>query len=830
YLLVQIVFKASFSANFDIIGLDEISYDATICGSSTFSNSTGSMTSSMMSFSPFDKTSPGRRKSKIGLSKKPRKSYDETVMRRKRRETLRGPPVITDRDWAIIQKTNGVTIDRPHLVVAAGYETSPTSPTSTLTNSSSASLTSPSSTSTSTSTTTTTTTTSTSPPTTTTTAITPTTTTVPELWSALQNVFQVGDILPPTTTVVPETANILSGDPLEAVGLGSLGAFGQLGGGPTGWLSLIRQFAPLVPAMLQTIARDAPQLAAAPPPNPFEVDEEALLHSNKISEGDGDLTLFSTRRRGSQRLVDEGQRIDQRFPQLLHRSVLPNERDNVVKLFGKASAPSRPFQLSSLPPPIVPFQVRRGGRRHGASDTGPGLVSTGSTTSRGIGPSSSSNGSVESGSDGGGTFLSGASGGGGSFGKGTSDGDLGASGGGSFRGTAGPSGGGSFGTRTGASGGGGSFGTNAGESGGGSFGSNPGPSGGGSFGTTDGASGGGSFGGTVGPSGGGSFGTNAGESGGGSFGGTAGPSGGGSFGTTDGASGGGSFGSSSGESGGGSFGGTAGPSGGGSFGTNTGESGGGSFGGTAGPSGGGSFGTNAGESGGGSFSSSSGESGGGSFGTTAGASGGGSFGTNAGESGGGSFRSGNTSSTARTPRVSQFPSMCAKTDCMFDSASSFCSYQVGGASSLTLPNNAAVTDWRLSDQQVSNSLTGIFSDVSGNGMYVFAGNTNDRNDYFLMSTPSFTVKENSRLEFYLYLAGIEGRFRVCVDNLTSCPFESLGKNIKIDSRKWRDGFVELTPGAHTVHFVADNLKKNYVIGLDQIQLLNAAGTSAAPCT
>uniref|UniRef100_A0A914UTN3 CBM6 domain-containing protein n=1 Tax=Plectus sambesii TaxID=2011161 RepID=A0A914UTN3_9BILA len=226
----------------------------------------------------------------------------------------------------------------------------------------------------------------------------------------------------------------------------------------------------------------------------------------------------------------------------------------------------------------------------------------------------------------------------------------------------------------------------------------------------------------------------------------------------------------------------------------------------------------------------SGASGGGSFGTNAGESGGGSFGTDAGESGGGSFRSGNTSSTARTPRVSQFPSMCAKTDCMFDSASSFCSYQVGGASSLTLPNNAAVTDWRLSDQQVSNSLTGIFSDVSGNGMYVFAGNTNDRNDYFLMSTPSFTVKENSRLEFYLYLAGIEGRFRVCVDNLTSCPFESLGKNIKIDSRKWRDGFVELTPGAHTVHFVADNLKKNYVIGLDQIQLLNAAGTSAAPCT
>uniref|UniRef100_A0A914XGN1 MAM domain-containing protein n=1 Tax=Plectus sambesii TaxID=2011161 RepID=A0A914XGN1_9BILA len=28
----EIVFKASFSANFDIIGLDEISYDATICG------------------------------------------------------------------------------------------------------------------------------------------------------------------------------------------------------------------------------------------------------------------------------------------------------------------------------------------------------------------------------------------------------------------------------------------------------------------------------------------------------------------------------------------------------------------------------------------------------------------------------------------------------------------------------------------------------------------------------------------------------------------------------------------------------------------------------
>ena len=87
------------------------------------------------------------------------------------------------------------------------------------------------------------------------------------------------------------------------------------------------------------------------------------------------------------------------------------------------------------------------------------------------------------------------------------------------------------------------------------------------------------------------------------------------------------------------------------------------------------------------------------------------------------------------------------------------------------------------------------------GMYVFAGNTNDRNDYFVMSTAPFTTTQNTRIEFYLYLAGIEGRFRVCVDDLTTCPFESLGKNIKIDSRKWRNGFVDVPAGTHTVRAV-----------------------------
>lgn len=169
------------------------------------------------------------------------------------------------------------------------------------------------------------------------------------------------------------------------------------------------------------------------------------------------------------------------------------------------------------------------------------------------------------------------------------------------------------------------------------------------------------------------------------------------------------------------------------------------------------------------------------------------------------------------PPVSQGP--CPTVDCNFD-RSFFCQYQTGGVSGLQPPPDASIRAWRISDRQVANTLTGIFTDVSKRkrvkmcvcvqytvcsrvrstleGMYAYAGLTDEKSDLFVMSSRSFTINQRAKLDFYYYLAGVEGRFRVCVDNLTKCPFEALGKDIKVDSRQWRSVTLELNPGTQTV--------------------------------
>lgn len=84
------------------------------------------------------------------------------------------------------------------------------------------------------------------------------------------------------------------------------------------------------------------------------------------------------------------------------------------------------------------------------------------------------------------------------------------------------------------------------------------------------------------------------------------------------------------------------------------------------------------------------------------------------------------------------------------------------------------------------------------GMYAYAGSTDDRTDYFVLSSRQFETTGSNRLVFSYYLAGIEGRMRVCIDDLTECPFERLGKDIKVDSRRWQQGSVDIPAGKQTV--------------------------------
>lgn len=51
----------------------------------------------------------------------------------------------------------------------------------------------------------------------------------------------------------------------------------------------------------------------------------------------------------------------------------------------------------------------------------------------------------------------------------------------------------------------------------------------------------------------------------------------------------------------------------------------------------------------------------------------------------------------------------------------------------------------------------------------------------------------------------------------------------MNSQKWKNYYFELNPGQHVLHFVVEGLYNNYVIGLDNIQLLNRFGTSSLSC-
>ncbi|OZC10275.1 MAM domain protein [Onchocerca flexuosa] len=183
----------------------------------------------------------------------------------------------------------------------------------------------------------------------------------------------------------------------------------------------------------------------------------------------------------------------------------------------------------------------------------------------------------------------------------------------------------------------------------------------------------------------------------------------------------------------------------------------------------------------------------------------------------------------------QLISPCPFTDCSFD-ADSMCYYvsddQLRDDEDLLLdlPSDIILKKWKLSNQKVGNSLTGIMHDISGDGWFAYAGETDNPAAIFLMQmSKAINIPEESRISFYVHMAGKYGRLRVCLDSLQNCPFEKTGQMLTLKTRKWTNFYINISRGIHTIYFVADRLKKNYVIGLDNIQLLIKHDTISAPC-
>ncbi|KAL3982570.1 MAM domain family protein [Acanthocheilonema viteae] len=199
------------------------------------------------------------------------------------------------------------------------------------------------------------------------------------------------------------------------------------------------------------------------------------------------------------------------------------------------------------------------------------------------------------------------------------------------------------------------------------------------------------------------------------------------------------------------------------------------------------------------------------------------------------------SSRKSTPKLTtgridnQLISSCPLTDCFFDDVN-MCNYKSDDQLQddedllLDLPSNSILKKWKLSNHKIANSLTGIMHDITGDGWFAYAGETNNPATIFLMRTSkAINILEESRISFYTHMAGKYGRLRVCLDSLHKCPFERTGQALSVQTRKWTNFHINVSCGFHTIYFVADKLKKNYVIGLDNIQLLIKHGDISTPC-
>uniref|UniRef100_A0A0N5AAB2 MAM domain-containing protein n=1 Tax=Syphacia muris TaxID=451379 RepID=A0A0N5AAB2_9BILA len=172
---------------------------------------------------------------------------------------------------------------------------------------------------------------------------------------------------------------------------------------------------------------------------------------------------------------------------------------------------------------------------------------------------------------------------------------------------------------------------------------------------------------------------------------------------------------------------------------------------------------------------------------------------------------------------------CSAVNCNFDD-STVCSYTENPLEddidmTADLPLGVIVQGWKLSKINVGNSLTGIKQDSE-----VKAGNADSRQVTYLLSTTyPFSLADDSELQFKYHLAGKHGRLQVFLDNAKNCLFDASGSNITKLSRNWQLAKILIPKGTHVLHFIADNLIANYVIGLDDIRLTKRDSFDAAKC-
>ncbi|KAE9419920.1 hypothetical protein Angca_000453, partial [Angiostrongylus cantonensis] len=171
-----------------------------------------------------------------------------------------------------------------------------------------------------------------------------------------------------------------------------------------------------------------------------------------------------------------------------------------------------------------------------------------------------------------------------------------------------------------------------------------------------------------------------------------------------------------------------------------------------------------------------------------------------------------------SPRVGvSFAPPCPVIDCTFDE-STMCNY----VTSVTDPRiNGTLKDWEISSKAVLNSLTGIPQDFSKSGSFIYAGgkNVSPHDIYILSSKLPVELKEQARLDFFVYQAGVKGRLQVCINTINNCALNIKGSTIDIKARRWKNYHVPLASDTHAIHFVVDGLHDNYAIGLDHIQLI-----------
>uniref|UniRef100_A0A915HVY4 MAM domain-containing protein n=1 Tax=Romanomermis culicivorax TaxID=13658 RepID=A0A915HVY4_ROMCU len=143
------------------------------------------------------------------------------------------------------------------------------------------------------------------------------------------------------------------------------------------------------------------------------------------------------------------------------------------------------------------------------------------------------------------------------------------------------------------------------------------------------------------------------------------------------------------------------------------------------------------------------------------------------------------------------------TDCDFDQGN-LCAYDTQdnvNDSIVGISPGSTIKKWFLATKgQVGNSLTGVLKDSTGKTFFspvdfgfLYADDTLRKQDTYLLKSKRFKVDSDANLTYFLYQAGVEGRFRLCLNDFNSCISEKLGKDIKTDARHWQKVSLKLSP-------------------------------------